>query len=529
MFDEPSDRVSPAHLVGAFEAMSEGVVFHGADGRVIDCNQAAERILRLTRDEILGRSSIDPRWHTVREDGSDYPGDQHPAMLTLRTGAPLIEQTMGVHDAAGGLRWISINSNPIWRAGVPDPVGAVATFTDITGRKTIERQLRALTLEQERMLDNELVGMVKVRDRCVAWMNQGMTRIFGYSEDELLGKSTRLLYPSEADYRAAEAAASGQRAGRALRLTVDMVHKDGRLVPVDMSSTILSEDPYVALGLFVDITPLRVAEAARLKAIQLESENHRRALEVAEERRLRLQSQQHAQELDRLLAERSEMLDVLAHEVRQPLNNASAALQSAHAALAGLGEQSAAPRLARAQAVLSRVAANIDNLLAVASLLARPHPVEPEDQDVDTLLAVAIGDMPEAERGRVQIERGTNTRTASMDMSLMRLALRNLLSNALRHGGASAPVVLRVSDSDDPLALLIDVIDSGPGIDRELVPRLFERSQLRPARRAQRGSLGLGLYIVRRVMDLHGGGVQLLRNGSTGVTMRLVIQQSHAA
>jgi len=296
-----------------------------------------------------------------------------------------------------------------------------------------------------------------------------------------------------------------------------------------MSSTILSEDPYVALGLFVDITPLRVAEAARLKAIQLESENHRRALEVAEERRLRLQSQQHAQELDRLLAERSEMLDVLAHEVRQPLNNASAALQSAHAALAGLGEQSAAPRLARAQAVLSRVAANIDNLLAVASLLARPHPVEPEDQDVDTLLAVAIGDMPEAERGRVQIERGTNTRTASMDMSLMRLALRNLLSNALRHGGASAPVALRVSDSDDPLALLIDVIDSGPGIDRELVPRLFERSQLRPARRAQRGSLGLGLYIVRRVMDLHGGGVQLLRNGSTGVTMRLVIQQSHAA
>jgi PAS domain S-box-containing protein len=502
------------------------VVFHGADGRVIDCNPAAQQILGLSRDEILGRSSVDPRWESVHEDGSAFHGERHPAMITLRTGQALSGQTMGVRAAVGSLRWISVNSNPIRREGAQAPVGAVVTFTDITARKAIEQRLRALTLEQERMLDNELIGIVKVHQRRVIWMNRGVSRIFGYTESELLGQPTRILYANDRGFLAAGEAIYGRAAGKPLRFTVDMVRKDGTPVPVELSSTVLSEDPYVVLGLLVDITPLRVAEAARVKALQLEAESRQRELEFAEEHRLRLRSQQHAQELDRLLAERSEMLDVLAHEVRQPLNNASAALQSANAALDGAHARSAAPALARAQAVLGRVAANIDNLLAVASLLARAHPVDPEDEDIDTLLAVAIGDMPEPERARVRVERCTDTRTASMDMSLMRLALRNLLSNALRHGSAAEAVVLRVADSDEPLALLIDVIDAGPGIAADLVPRLFERSRPRPAHSAQRGGLGLGLYIVRRVMDLHGGGVQLLRNDATGVTMRLVVQQS---
>ncbi|WP_204265529.1 hypothetical protein, partial [Enterobacter hormaechei] len=59
------------------------------------------------------------------------------------------------------------------------------------------------------------------------------------------------------------------------------------------------------------------------------TEELRHRAELAQEQRLRRQIESHAQELDQLLRERSEILDVLAHEVRQPLNNASAALQSA--------------------------------------------------------------------------------------------------------------------------------------------------------------------------------------------------------
>lgn len=269
-------------------------------------------------------------------------------------------------------------------------------------------------------------------------------------------------------------------------------------------------------------------------AIKDITEGHARRTALREEQALRQLLEHQAAETGRLLDERSQMLDILAHEVRQPLNNASAALQSAAGALATVEDAAVAPRLQRAQAVLTQVLGGIDNTLAVASLLARPEPIERDDTDIDAWLAVTIADMPASERGRIRILRGSSLRTASMDMSLMRLALRNLLSNALRYSPAGAPVDLHLADSDEPLALLIEVRDAGPGIAAERLPHLFERGAHRqagrpvprdPACHAAQQGLGLGLYIVRRVMELHGGSVGLVANGPGGVTMRLTVVQ----
>jgi PAS domain S-box-containing protein len=246
---------------------------------------------------------------------------------------------------------------------------------------------------------------------------------------------------------------------------------------------------------------------------------------LARERALRGQFEQQTEHLRLLLRERSEMLDVLAHEVRQPLNNASAALQSAAAIMANVGDTTAAARMSRAQKVIGEVTAGVDNTLAVASLLARPDPIGRTDCDVDTLIAVAIGDMPAAERERIRVERATATRTASMDMSLMRLALRNLLSNALKYSPPGSLVKIRVTDSDDPLALIIDVSDQGKGVEAQVLPRLFQRGSRGTDLRSE-SSHGLGLYIVRRVMELHGGAVQLHRNAADETTFRLVVEQS---
>jgi len=112
-----------------------------------------------------------------------------------------------------------------------------------------------------------------------------------------------------------------------------------------------------------------------------------------------------------------------------------------------------------------------------------------------------------------------------MDMSLMRLALRNLLSNALKYSPPGSPVEVRVTDSDDPLALIIDVADTGKGVESQVLPRLFERGTRGSDVRSE-GSHGLGLYIVRRVMELHDSTVLLHRNSPQGTTMRLVVEQS---
>jgi len=241
------------------------------------------------------------------------------------------------------------------------------------------------------------------------------------------------------------------------------------------------------------------------------------------EKQLRQQIEEHSAALVALLQERTEMVDVLAHEVRQPLNNASAALQTAQAALGGVDKGFASVELMRAQTVLGQVLSSIDNTLAVASLLARPEPIQRADTDVDTLIAVAVADMPASERSRIRVVRESATRTALMDMSLIRLALRNVLANALKYSPPGTPVNVRVWDSDEPLALMIDVSDSGTGIQAELLPRLFNRG----ARGAARLSgLGLGLYIVRQVMALHGGTVEVVGTGPGGTTLRLSINQT---
>lgn len=123
-------RESEARYRSVVEAMTEGVVLQSRDGTILACNSSATRILGLTEGQMKGRTSHDPRWRSVRADGSAYPGEEHPAMVTLRTGTPIREAVMGVHKADGTLTWIEINTEPLFEHGDPTPHAVVASFSD---------------------------------------------------------------------------------------------------------------------------------------------------------------------------------------------------------------------------------------------------------------------------------------------------------------------------------------------------------------------------------------------------------------
>ncbi len=123
-------------------AMQEGVVVQARDGSIQSCNDAACAILGLTADQMRGRTSIDPRWRSVREDGSPFPGEEHPAMVVLRTGQPCVGVVMGVHKPDGSLAWIRINGQPIRLAPEVPPHAVVTTFLDITEERRLLHELR---------------------------------------------------------------------------------------------------------------------------------------------------------------------------------------------------------------------------------------------------------------------------------------------------------------------------------------------------------------------------------------------------
>jgi signal transduction histidine kinase len=323
-------------------------------------------------------------------------------------------------------------------------------------------------------------------------------------------ESAVAFYVPEAQAAITAAVDEALHSGQSWDLELPLVTARGRTVWVRAQGEVerTAGVPVRLVGAFQDVTEYR-----------------QRKLELQQEHELRAQSEMHAAALDKLLRERGEMLGVLAHEVRQPLHNASAALEGAKCAMAQVSETGATHSLVRAQAVLSGVLARIDNTLAVAALLASESGVRREDTDIDTLLELAIEDMRGDQHQRIRIERETHTRTAAMDLGLMRLALRNLIANALLYSPADSPVIVRLSDSDEPLALLIDVIDAGAGVAPELLPHMFERG-VRGRHDQGCPGHGLGLYIVKRVMDLHGGAVHVFSDLGHGTRMRLVVDQT---
>jgi signal transduction histidine kinase len=195
-------------------------------------------------------------------------------------------------------------------------------------------------------------------------------------------------------------------------------------------------------------------------------------------------------------------------------------LQGATDALRGGGAAPAAG-LARARSVLREITGSLDNTLAVSTRLIEARAPALRDADVGMLVDLVLGDLPEEGRARVHVDRDPSVRTAALDIGLMRLALRNLLNNALAYATPGTPVTLRVTDSDEPLALLVEVSDEGPGIAPGLLPRLFERGVR--GRHDIHGQ-GLGLYIVRRAMQMQRGRVEL-RSDAAGTTFTLILPQ----
>lgn len=375
------------------------------------------------------------------------------------------------------------------------------------------RELDAARAQRQKQLQETVPAMMHSIDAqglLVAVSDLWVDKL-GYTRAEVIGRpSVQFLTPKSRDYARAVVLPGFFRDGRCDNVPYEMVRRDGSFIEVRLSAVLERDEagrPLRSLAVIEDLSDLGARQAELLREQAQRQEAERQALE-----------------LNRLLAERDEMLRVLAHEVRQPLNNASAALQGAAAILAQSGSAAAQP-IRQAETVLNDILGGLNNTLAEAALLAAGE-LHCEDCDVDMVLAIAIADMPLPARTRIRIERSTSTRTASMDPALMRLALRNLLANALAYAAPASPVVLRVLDGEEPLSLILECRNEGPCIAPDVASRLFKRGAQGPRRASGRAAQGLGLYIVGRVMQLHRGAAALVCNRDDAVTFQLVIPQA---
>jgi PAS domain S-box-containing protein len=193
-------RASEARYRTLFETMAQGVVYQDATGRIVEANPAAQRILGRSGSELLGRDSVDSAWAAIREDGHDFPGHEHPAMVALRTGQPVRDVVMGLQRPGDGSPvWIHIDATPQFRPGEREPHQVYTTFSDITARREAERKVeaseRALRTVFESIEDGILV--IDADTFSLQLANGGMGRLLGRPAPLHPGSPLAELLPAE--------------------------------------------------------------------------------------------------------------------------------------------------------------------------------------------------------------------------------------------------------------------------------------------------------------------------------------------
>jgi PAS domain S-box-containing protein len=125
------------------DSMAEGIVVIDAGRTVVSLNPAAENILGVGRASLLG-TVLSPDWDCTLPDGTRLEPEEYPIIRTLRTGEGFDAFQFSFLGGDGQRRWLSVNSRVLSRDGAGAPQQVIATFTDITARRTAEQQQQQL-------------------------------------------------------------------------------------------------------------------------------------------------------------------------------------------------------------------------------------------------------------------------------------------------------------------------------------------------------------------------------------------------
>jgi len=451
-----------------FAAMAEGVVVYAPDGEVVAANPAAESILGLTRDQILGKTPVDPQWRCIREDGTPFPGEEHPATVTLRTGMPLRNQVMGVQLSGAAPRWISINSRPLYDPDASKPSAVIATFADITAERRLNQSLRKARADLRAIVDHVpgMIGYWNRELRCefansayLDWFDLPPERAVGLHMAELLGEK---LFKLNEPYARLALQGHSQRFERRLpKANGSPSCTDARYIPdIDESGTVRGF--YV---LVTDITELRDSYAqVRALAQRLEV--------VREDERRSIARSLHEGIAQDLFAAKLTLEHLKAH-----------ASDGAAQGWADLGNAiDSCMRSARELADEVRPAALVHLQLAEAIAEHANHVRMRSGLEIKVVEATPLPTLDEASR-----------------LVFFRAA-QEALTNVVRHARAST---VHISLGTDAGTIKMVVIDDGRGIE--------ERALTKPA--------SLGLLGLRERFEALGGGLAVTRESQGGTRL----------
>jgi PAS domain S-box-containing protein len=489
-----------------------GISFLDRDLRYVRINAMMARINGVDSAAVAGRSLAE-----VLPDVA--PRIEPICRRVLATGEPLVgmEVSGETPAAPGERRHFLANYYPILSREGP-PAGLGSAVVEITERKRVEEALRETnqTLSALVQACPLAVTVLRPQDASVQLWNPAAERMFGWTEEEVLGRPLPAV-PAERQEEL--------RRNLQLILTGEpfqevearRVKKDGTPIDVNLWAA-----------------PLPAPEGMRVLVMVADITERQRL--VAERRRLEEELRQRVEELAAADQRKDEFLAMLAHELRNPLaaiSNAGHVLD--RKSLAGDGRRD--PRSHELIAMIGRqirhLSRLVDDLLDVSRFSRGRIELRKERVELRRAVEGAV------ETARPIVEQRRHQLTVSLpeeplwleaDLTRIEQVLANLLHNAAKFTEPGGSIDLTAEREGSEAVLRVR--DDGAGISPELLPRIFdlfvqeERSLAR-----SRGGLGIGLTLVRALVERHGGSIEAESEGpgrGSTFTVRLPLRAEDA-
>lgn len=202
---------------------------------------------------------------------------------------------------------------------------------------------------------------------------------------------------------------------------------------------------------------------------------------------------------------REQYVGLVSHDLRGPLSAVALAAAGLEQSLRDKSLDREAEQLAQIRQTAKRVENMIRDLLESVRLESDAASSRREPVDLEDLARGVIEAFPVDERARVSLHVLSPSGRVLGDRAQLERVLDNLVANALKHSPPSAPVVIETRREGE--TVIVSVVDQGPGIAAEHQPHLFERFYRVPGTRTD--GLGLGLYIAKAIVELHGGRISV--------------------
>lgn len=478
--------VASALPLAALDQLEHGVVLRDADSNVVYLNPAACRILGVTTAAELTLEAVS-EWNVLDEHGERLTPAQFREANEAGKGT---EGLLQVQRAGQPTLWLDSRTK---RFEFPDgTIGSMAVFSDITriheARLTAEAQTKYFRLLAENATD---IVVMSSLDQVMEWVSPSFTTLLGWQPDQLIGRTGDfIIHPTQHQER--DARVEEMRSGAEAGMEACVLNADGEYRWFEIKARPVLDDDGQPIGLLASGRDIHEAVLAREALAASEARLKRRNEDLAQFAYVA------SHDLQAPLRTVGGFVEVLMAQLDPALVTADQR-QMAAAITSGVGDMQ---RLIRGLLAYSRIDASAAPAEAFTVTSAVNRVVRGLSHDIDAAEADVVCYSDDSVTG---------------DPVQFRQILQNLIGNALTHRDPDRPLMVQVSSRDCRNGMIeIRVGDNGPGIPADYHDRVFEIFQ----QVNKSSGTGIGLAIVKRIVERHGGRCTLESDGRSGTSVR---------